>query len=140
MSRIWLKHVRHLPARCFLQRVRQIVVIRCSLHLLFKNRRHFPHIAIGLYLATASLFVLKNLDYIFVMIEPRLARSLKRAGLHFEQMGGVIEYHGQRAPFFITPEMLNDHLKPDLKKLYLQVIQQVKKELQSSQLPNAIAS
>lgn len=99
------------------------------------DRRHFPHIAIGLYLAAASLFVHKQLDYIFVMTEPRLARALSRVGLRFEQMGDVIEYHGQRAPFFITPKMLNEHLKPDLKKLYQHILSQVRTDITALQPP-----
>jgi len=93
------------------------------------NRSNFPHIAIGLYLAAASLFTLKQLNYIFVMVEPRLARSLKRVGLYFEQMGAVIDYHGQRAPFYITPQMLDEHLKPNLKTLYQYIKDQVRKDL-----------
>lgn len=104
------------------------------------ERRHFPHISIGLYLAAASLFELNRLDYIFVMVEPRLTRSLKRVGLHFEQMGEVIEYHGLRAPFYITPEMLNKHLKPDLKKLYNGIIEQVSNDLKKHEYPTKIVS
>ncbi|MEZ5525441.1 MAG: PEP-CTERM/exosortase system-associated acyltransferase [Pseudomonadales bacterium] len=97
------------------------------------ERRHFPHIAIGLYLAVASLAMFKQLDYIFVMIEPRLAKALNRAGLHFEQMGEVVEYHGQRAPFFITPDLLNNHLKPDLKTLYQETFNQIREDMLSSE-------
>lgn len=94
-----------------------------------ENRSNFPHIAIGLYLAAASLFTLKELKYIFVMVEPRLARSLRRIGLHFEQMGEVIEYHGKRAPFYITPELLRQHLNPELNKLYQHIKAEVHKGL-----------
>lgn len=96
------------------------------------ERRHFSHIAIGLYLAVASLAMFKQLDYIFVMIEPRLARALNRAGLHFEQMGDVIDYHGQRAPFFITPRLLNEYLKPDLKTLYQYTFNQIRTDMLES--------
>jgi len=93
------------------------------------SRSNFPHIAIGLYLAAASLFTLKELQYIFIMVEPRLARSIRRIGLQFEQMGDVIEYHGQRAPFYITPELLSQHLSPEVKNLYQHIKSEVRKGL-----------
>lgn len=93
------------------------------------ERRQFHHIAIGLYLTAAALFLLNRLDYIFIMIEPKFVPSLARVGLHFEQMGEVIEYHGQRAPFYITPESLNKYLKPELKPLYYLIIKQVGDDL-----------
>lgn len=101
------------------------------------DRRHFPYIAIGLYLTTAAIFVYKKLDYVFVMAEPRLARSMSRVGLHFEQIGDVIDYHGSRAPFFITQQMLQDHLKPDMKLLFEHICTQVTQNLQNEQQPTS---
>lgn len=103
------------------------------------GRGNFPHIAIGLYLAAASLFTLKELKHIFVMVEPRLARSMRRIGLHFEQMGDVIDYHGQRAPFYITPELLNEHLSPEVNKLYDHIKGEVSKGLEPDYSPSSSA-
>lgn len=104
------------------------------------GRSNFPHIAIGLYLAAASLFTLKDLKYIFVMVEPRLARSMRRIGLHFEQMGDVIEYHGKRAPFYITPELLSEHLSPEVNNLYEHIKGEVRKGLSQNHCPSSLAS
>lgn len=103
------------------------------------GRSSFPHIAIGLYLAAASLFTLKELEYIFVMVEPRLARSMRRIGLHFEQMGETIEYHGQRAPFYITPKLLSEHLSPEVNKLYDYIKAEVRKGLSPSHESSRLA-
>jgi len=103
------------------------------------GRSNFPHIAIGLYLAAASLFTLKDLKYIFIMVEPRLARSMRRIGLHFEQMGEVIEYHGQRAPFYITQELLSQHLSPEVNKLYQHIKSEVHKGLSLEHKPSSLA-
>lgn len=93
------------------------------------NQYESPHASIGLYLTAAALFVLNQLDYIFIMIEPKLAHLLTHVGLHFEQMGEVVEYHGQRAPYYITPERLKKHLKPELKSLYYLITQQINNDL-----------
>ncbi|MCG7495326.1 PEP-CTERM/exosortase system-associated acyltransferase [Vibrio sp. Of7-15] len=72
--------------------------------------RCFPFIAIGLYLSVASLAVRNNIKHAFVMMEPRLARSMRFVGIHFEQLGPAVEYHGKRAPYYINAEMLTHSL------------------------------
>ncbi len=93
------------------------------------DRRQSPNIAVGLYLIAASLFVLKKLDYIFIMINPGLVKALNSTGLYFEQMGDAVDYHGMRAPFFITPENLNKFLKPEYRLLQDRIMRQVSSDL-----------
>ena len=81
------------------------------------ERRIFPHIAVGLYLAAAALGLREGLNRVFVMMEPRLARHMRRYGIVFTQAGNVIDYHGQRGPFFITREDLYSHLQPEVRGL-----------------------
>ncbi len=78
---------------------------------------HFPYIAIGLYLACATILV-KELDYILVMMEPRLARHLARVGILFESAGELVDYHGVRAPFKISPDVFTENLKPHIRALF----------------------
>ncbi|MBL4584155.1 MAG: PEP-CTERM/exosortase system-associated acyltransferase [Pseudomonadales bacterium] len=66
-------------------------------------KRAFPLINVGLYLSAFSLALYCHtyyeLDTIFMVTEPRLARNIKRFGLSFEQAGPLVEYHGSRAPY-----------------------------------------
>ena len=66
-------------------------------------KRAFPLINVGLYLSAFSLALYCHtyyqLDNIFMVTEPRLARNVKRFGLAFEQAGPLTEYHGSRAPY-----------------------------------------
>lgn len=41
----------------------------------------------------------------FAMMEPRLARRLRRLDILFEQVGETVEHHGLRGPFsaIVTP-------------------------------------
>jgi len=87
-------------------------------NVLYKGRRLFPYISVGLYLTCSALFVLKQLDYTFVMMEPRLARALGRNGIKFKQAGETIDYHGIRAPFYIDQKMLIENMRPDLMDLF----------------------
>lgn len=81
------------------------------------EQRQFPFIAVGLYLSAASTGMLSGLEGVFAMMEPRLARHLSRYGIRFTQVGQVIDYHGPRAPFYITREDLLHGLKPEVSAL-----------------------
>lgn len=80
--------------------------------------RCFPFLAIGLYLAAASLAIHTNHKHAFVMMEPRLARSMAFIGVKFKQLGPAVEYHGRRAPYYINAKMLHSSLPAGFKKLY----------------------
>lgn len=82
-----------------------------------EERRIFPHLALGLYLAAASMGLLAGLDSVFVMMEERLARRLKHYGIIFKQVGDVIDYHGRRGPYHITRGMLYANIVPPIESL-----------------------
>jgi N-acyl amino acid synthase of PEP-CTERM/exosortase system len=52
----------------------------------------------------------KGIQHFFVMMEPRLARSAGFLGIKFEQVGEVVDYHGQRAAYYINLEMFYKNL------------------------------
>ncbi|ANG62495.1 hypothetical protein A8C75_08340 [Marinobacterium aestuarii] len=80
--------------------------------------RNFPYIAVGLYLAAAALFVQQNYQYVLVMMEPKLARALTRIGIQFQQAGEPIDYHGRRAPFYISPEILLSNMIAPIREMF----------------------
>ena len=98
--------------------------------------RCFPFIAVGLYLSATSILLQRNINHCFVMVEPRLARSMRFVGLPFEQIGPVVDYHGKRAPFYIQPKNVEANLKPDFQELLsdinTQLISQMEAEKQAS--------
>ncbi|NEX22880.1 PEP-CTERM/exosortase system-associated acyltransferase [Thiorhodococcus mannitoliphagus] len=81
------------------------------------ERRRFPHIALGLYLAAATVGLSEGLTGVYAMMEPRLARHLHFGGIFFQQVGEAIEYRGARAPFYISRLMLFQHLNSPLRGL-----------------------
>jgi len=79
-----------------------------------EDERHlFPSISLGLYLAMTAIVLNRGLKGVFAMMEPRLARRLRRLGLHFEQVGEAVEHHGLRGPFLIHCDSILTTLKPD---------------------------
>lgn len=80
--------------------------------------RCFPFIAIGLYMAAATMGMNTGIRHVYVMMEPRLARSMKFIGITFQQLGPTVNYHGSRAPYYISPEIFMTNLSPGFKSLY----------------------
>jgi len=93
--------------------------------------RCFPFIAIGLYMASATMAIDSGINHVYVMMEPRLARSMKFVGIKFIQLGDAIEYHGLRAPYYINPHIFLENLSPGFNALY----QSIESDI-SQQLPN----
>jgi len=91
--------------------------------------RCFPFIAIGLYMAAATMAIDTGIKHAYVMMEPRLARSMKFVGIKFQQLGDPIEYHGLRAPYYINPTMFLENLSPGFKHLYQAIENDIAKQL-----------
>jgi N-acyl amino acid synthase of PEP-CTERM/exosortase system len=83
--------------------------------------RCFPFIAIGLYMAAATMAIDTGVKHAYVMMEPRLARSMKFVGIKFIPLGEPIEYHGLRAPYYINPNIFMENLTPGFKSLFLSI-------------------
>lgn len=86
-----------------------------------QERRTFALIAIAGFMAATSLTTLSNRTNIFAMMEPFLPRILNRSGIKFKKAGTEINYHGLRAPYFITTQSVLDNLRPDVKALYTDI-------------------
>ncbi len=83
-----------------------------------EERRHFPNIAIGLYLSAVAMAEICQHKAMFVMVEPRLCKHLRRAGLPFDQVGELISYHGTRALFRLSANNYTSAMKLEVKELY----------------------
>jgi N-acyl amino acid synthase of PEP-CTERM/exosortase system len=84
--------------------------------------RYFPYIAISLYLSAIAICRKARCFHVFVMMEPRLARSLGFVGIHFTQLGPVIDYHGKRAAYYVDTRELRKGLSVDYKN-FLEMIE-----------------
>lgn len=79
--------------------------------------RCFPFIAVGLYFAAAGMALEHQIKHAYVMMEPRLARSMGFVGIKFQQIGPVVDYHGKRAPYYINQKLLETSLSPSFAKM-----------------------
>ncbi|MEM7469346.1 MAG: PEP-CTERM/exosortase system-associated acyltransferase [Pseudomonadota bacterium] len=81
------------------------------------ERRRFPHIALGLYLAAGAMGIANGNTCVFAMMEPKLARRLRIFGIKFEQLSDPIEHRGLRAPFVVTHENFCGSFAPPMTAL-----------------------
>jgi len=91
--------------------------------------RCFPFIAIGLYMAAATMAIDTGIKHAYVMMEPRLAHSMKFVGIKFKQLGEPTDYHGLRAPYYINPKMFLSNLSPGFKNLYKVIRHDISEQL-----------
>ena len=90
--------------------------------------RCFPFIAIGLYMSAATMALESGIRHVYVMMEPRLARSMKFVGIKFVQLGEPVDYHGMRAPYYINADIFMSNLSPGFKSLFEAIEQDVRKQ------------
>ncbi len=83
-----------------------------------REKRIFPYIATSMYLAATALTELTDRTNVIAMMEPFLPRMMSRVGIVFHPIGKTIEYHGQRAPYFITTGSALRNMKTELRDLY----------------------
>lgn len=91
--------------------------------------RFFPYIAISLYLSAIAICYKSRLYHVFVMMEPRLARSLGFVGIYFTPIGPTVEYHGKRAAYYVDVRQVRKTLSAGYKKL----LQMIERELFAKQ-------
>ena len=90
-----------------------------------EEQRTFLMIAVAAFLSATALTELTGKTNVFAMMEPFLPRLLKRSGIIFQRVGKDIDYHGIRAPYFITTQSALDNMRPELLELYHWVYKQI---------------
>ncbi len=83
-----------------------------------EEERSFLLIAVAAFFSAIALTELSNKTNMFAMMEPFLPRLLNRSGLFFQKVGDNIDYHGMRAPYFLTTQSALDNIRPELLDLY----------------------
>jgi N-acyl amino acid synthase of PEP-CTERM/exosortase system len=73
---------------------------------------------VAAYLAATSLTEITGMTMAFAMMEPFLPRLLAKSGIDFEKVGGEVDYHGLRAPYFSTTDKAIKGMLPNLRGLY----------------------
>ncbi len=89
-----------------------------GLDLSKREQRTFSLIAVSLFIAAFAASDLINRPGCFAMMEPFLPRMLKRSGIVVRKVGEEVDYHGQRAPYFITSTEARAQMHAELSELH----------------------
>ena len=57
----------------------------------------------------------------YAVMEPRLARLIRRTGADFERVGEIVLFRGQRAPFHLVIDDALTGMHPSLRGLYHEI-------------------
>lgn len=100
-----------------------------GLYISAQEQRTFSLIAVSCFLAATALTEIDNRTNVFAMMEPFLPRMMHRSGIDFHQIGKDIDYHGIRAPYFITTQSALTNMHRDLLELYFWIKQSIRAEM-----------
>lgn len=100
----------------------------------------YSSIAVALYLIATLISVKAGKHHAYVMIEPALARILRRIGIHFEKIGDCINFNGKRAPYYLDMRTVTTTLKPDYLTLHSLLAKQLGTQLSAVYPTSIVAS
>jgi N-acyl amino acid synthase of PEP-CTERM/exosortase system len=80
--------------------------------------RSFSLVGMAAGLAGFALASIADRSHVFAMMDNNLPRLLRRGGILVQKAGDTMEYHGQRAPYFITTHLARENMRDDLHLLY----------------------
>lgn len=86
-----------------------------------RELKSFSLIAAAGFLGATALTELSGRTNVYVMMETYLPRLLSRAGIHFKAVGKAMDYHGIRAPYFISTYDALKHMNPELQDFYADI-------------------
>ena len=92
------------------------------------ERSTFPFICMAAFLGATALTEITGRTQVFAMMEPFLARMLTRSGIHFQRVGGDLEYHGLRAPYFTTTQQALEDMTADTRAMYSAIADRIHTE------------
>ncbi|MEW9796810.1 PEP-CTERM/exosortase system-associated acyltransferase [Alteromonas sp. CYL-A6] len=82
-------------------------------------------LSVALYLMATSICLNNKVKHAYVMMEPRLARSMSFIGIRFRQLGSTMDYHGKRAAYSIVPDQLVSDISPTMRVFQQRLLKQM---------------
>lgn len=86
----------------------------------------FPFIPVSLYLSAIAIGQYLDIENLFVLTEPRLAKHFERIGFDIRPVGGSIEHRGTRIPSLLSSSNIVRGLRPTIKPLYEMIEESVR--------------
>lgn len=82
------------------------------------QRRIIPHITVGLFAAIVRMSAAHGVRYWYALMEPSLLRFLQRFGIHFDSIGPLTAYHGERQPCFALSDQVLGNMRRECRPVW----------------------
>jgi N-acyl amino acid synthase of PEP-CTERM/exosortase system len=90
-----------------------------------RDQPRFPYIPVGLYLGLLAAAEFHNIEHLFTLTEPRLARHLSALGFRIHLFGQAVEHRGKRVPSVVFRREAMAHLPGFMQPLYDQMKEEI---------------
>lgn len=94
----------------------------------------FPYVPVSLYMGAISLAAHKNIDFLFVLTEPRLANHFARLGVDIRQIGDPVSHRGTRVPSIIDVRGVIRDMRFMMKPLWRTVNEDIESSIPRSSM------
>ncbi len=94
-----------------------------------EQQPRFPYIPVGLYLGTAELARLNQIETLFVLTEKRLAEHFNKLGFGLIFIGDAIHHRGERFPSMMDVSTIIKEMHPMLRPLYQTIAIEIQKHI-----------
>ncbi len=90
------------------------------------DKSSFPYLSLSLYFFASSICLLRDIEQVYVMMEPKLARRLRILGIHFNKLGHEVEFHGARAAYQLSADEFMRQVSPGLGRFQRRIMSALK--------------
>lgn len=84
-------------------------------------RPRFPYIPVGLYLGMLAMAKRNEIETLYVLTEPVLAKHFKRLGIKLLPIGNPVEHHGERIPLMMSVKQTLSNLNLFVRPLFKEI-------------------
>jgi N-acyl amino acid synthase of PEP-CTERM/exosortase system len=85
----------------------------------------FPNIPVSLYFGAVAMAKRREVEYLFTLTEPRLARHFAKAGIAIHAIGAPIEHRGMRVPSMMRVSEIYPSLRALVRPIWHEVHAQI---------------
>ncbi|MCB1672082.1 MAG: PEP-CTERM/exosortase system-associated acyltransferase [Gammaproteobacteria bacterium] len=82
------------------------------------ERQSFPLVSVATVLSVFSMASHARRNDVFAMMDSNLPRLLRRMGIWVEQAGDPMQYHGERALYYITTREAIDGMRDEMREFF----------------------
>lgn len=85
----------------------------------------FPYIPVGLYLGMLAMAKRNEIETLYILTEPLLAKHFRRLGIKLLPIGSPVEHHGERVPLMMSVNKTLSNLNLFVRPLFKEIAREM---------------